>query len=518
MIFMNLKSTKIKHGLLLCSAIMFLILPSRGQGLPIKISGKIDTAITRFFNCNTLKIKIHDPVKKLLGEEKMIEVPVGKEGQFKVEIYSSSSLTYLSFWTLNKGVNKYSEGSMYPIQFLTRASSYLEEQYIFEQGDDIEMFIGRNGYFGFFGKGSDKLKCQNNIYNMPNLASIFGGRISDMRNAKDYSKIMDLEDAAFQLEIDMKRKLMETYQGQLDKRIYDVLFLDVVAASEYIRLISSLTFNSSDKDETEEVKKRYRSFLGTTGLVQKDSSYLESVYYLELLFLKEWTAFQLYGNERRSENVFNEFYNVLKDKYSGKLRDRLLLVSIRNLDRRFNNEIKLNIENLIQSVQDTASKNVLKNWAKRQLQAFPFELQATNGLIHKLDDYKGKVIVIDFWFTGCFACVYLNTAMHPIMERYQDNRNIVFLSVNEDYNKQTWLKSIALGKYTSPKSINLYTNGLGTEHPILKYYGFIGAPSQLIIDKKGNLVSSSPPRPDAGEEQSKAFVKMIDDALASLEK
>lgn len=58
-----------------------------------------------------------------------------------------------------------------------------------------------------------------------------------------------------------------------------------------------------------------------------------------------------------------------------------------------------------------------------------------------------------------------------------------------------WEEGLKKGIYSSANDINLSTNGLGYKHPIIEFYHYEGFPQLLLIDKKGNIISSNPLRP-----------------------
>jgi peroxiredoxin len=144
------------------------------------------------------------------------------------------------------------------------------------------------------------------------------------------------------------------------------------------------------------------------------------------------------------------------------------------------------------------------------VKAFPFEFKDTLGRIVKLDDFKGKAIFMDFWFTGCKGCVEVARALHSsVLPAFANDTNVVFMAVSIDVNFLQWRNSVRKGLYSSERELNVFTLGMGGDHPIYKYYGFSGAPHTLLIDSLGYVVSASPPFPGA------ELVKMIRSAIAS---
>ena len=65
-----------------------------------------------------------------------------------------------------------------------------------------------------------------------------------------------------------------------------------------------------------------------------------------------------------------------------------------------------------------------------------------DGKPFKLSDFKGKVVVIDFWTTTCGACRDMNTYERPLVRRMQ-GKPFALLGVNcdEDQDKvRGWIK------------------------------------------------------------------------------
>lgn len=135
--------------------------------------------------------------------------------------------------------------------------------------------------------------------------------------------------------------------------------------------------------------------------------------------------------------------------------------------------------------------------------AFPFELKDTLGRVVRLDDFKGKILIMDFWFTGCKGCVQLAEGLHEgVMPAFEGDTSFVFISVSIDVNFLQWKKSIRTGLYTSDKQLNLFTMGMGSAHPLFRHYRFSGCPQILIITDKGKVLSSNQPFPVIGNRQS----------------
>ena len=71
----------------------------------------------------------------------------------------------------------------------------------------------------------------------------------------------------------------------------------------------------------------------------------------------------------------------------------------------------------------------LKPWSGRQPAAF--ELKDLSGRSHRLADYRGKVVLVNFWATWCEPCRDEMPAIERLKEKFAD-RPFVVLAVNVD--------------------------------------------------------------------------------------
>lgn len=177
------------------------------------------------------------------------------------------------------------------------------------------------------------------------------------------------------------------------------------------------------------------------------------------------------------------------DRYKGEVKDKLLLAALQIDSGQpiLNNATGKRLFNTIRHPACLAELNKLA----AKLPGYPaynFSLTDTSGRTIRLQDLKGKVVFMDFWFTGCGACShYYETILKEAEAILLPARDIVFVSICVDKSRARWLKSIQADAYTSIHALNLYTNGAGTDNSLLQYYGVYSFPEFLIVDKAGQL-------------------------------
>ncbi|MBC6365760.1 TlpA disulfide reductase family protein [Algoriphagus sp. AK58] len=105
------------------------------------------------------------------------------------------------------------------------------------------------------------------------------------------------------------------------------------------------------------------------------------------------------------------------------------------------------------------------------------------------ESWKGKVVLVDFWLSGCGACLsFAHDRFFPLLSEFGDHPDLLFVTVSGDVKQETWLNSLKSGNYTHPESINLFSGG--PEHPLLKLYQIRAFPAQILIDTEGKILQT----------------------------
>ncbi len=108
-----------------------------------------------------------------------------------------------------------------------------------------------------------------------------------------------------------------------------------------------------------------------------------------------------------------------------------------------------------------------------------FTLQNFDGQTLTLSQFRGQVVVINFWASWCIPCRQEARALEATWRRYRA-RGVVFIGVNwVDTNKEalTFLDQYDI----------TYYNGVDLGTKIAQAYRIQGIPETFFVDKSGNL-------------------------------
>lgn len=109
--------------------------------------------------------------------------------------------------------------------------------------------------------------------------------------------------------------------------------------------------------------------------------------------------------------------------------------------------------------------------------AYEFDTEDLEGNPHKLSDFRGKVVILDFWYRGCGWCIRAMPQVKEVAEHYQ-GRPVVVLGMNTDQNQADAELVVEKMRLTYA---NLKADGLPEK------YGVRGFPTLIIIDQEGKV-------------------------------
>lgn len=124
-----------------------------------------------------------------------------------------------------------------------------------------------------------------------------------------------------------------------------------------------------------------------------------------------------------------------------------------------------------------------------------FTLPDSTGTSHKLTDFRGKYVLVDFWASWCIPCRKEHPTLIQVYKDYK-NRNFEILSISLDGNKagqsvdqarHSWTKAIQEDKLSWTQLSDL--KGMGSE--VAEQYQISAIPMNFLIDPSGKIIAKN---------------------------
>ena len=131
---------------------------------------------------------------------------------------------------------------------------------------------------------------------------------------------------------------------------------------------------------------------------------------------------------------------------------------------------------------------------EEKMAAPDFEAIDQYGVKHKLSDYKGKVVFLNFWATWCTPCKEEMPELEKVYKHYGENKgDVIILSVaapnlGKEKDEAYIKKFLKDNSYTFPVVFDTEE----TEYEISLMYYINAYPTTFIIDKEGNIKGYQP--------------------------
>lgn len=378
-----------------------------------------------------------------------------------------------------------------------------------ESGDDVTLKLtmknGESIEMEFLGQGHEK-------YSFLHQFKIYQANGSSLwQKLKQYQKPTELVSDISKIRVE-SLDLLDKFKNNMTDSVYFILKADVLGYFNNLQLLMTATgyVNSEGKRKKEyeailEYQLESNPFIFSDDILSLSKDYIEYLYTrakIKLIYRYK-PAFTLNDLYLKVPYSFMRMYQELRDHNDGKVRDQLLsylLVNSSEMVRYFGGVDPSEFQNCLDDALFTINTPSLIRLITHELnsstvnvKAFNFELPDDDGNIIRLSDFKGKVVLMDFWANGCSGCLSFKRKFEEfVYPTLKDNLDFVFVSINVDKRKETWLK--ALPVYSRKEFVNLSLYEQGSNHQVYKHYNIKGLPTLLLVNHQGILVSSTLPR------------------------
>jgi peroxiredoxin len=109
--------------------------------------------------------------------------------------------------------------------------------------------------------------------------------------------------------------------------------------------------------------------------------------------------------------------------------------------------------------------------------AADWDTKDLDGKPHALKDYRGKVVILDFWYRGCGWCIRAMPQVNQLANDFK-NEPVAILGMNTDQDEKDAQFVVEKMKLTYPV---LKATGVPEKYEVA------GFPTLVIIDQQGNV-------------------------------
>lgn len=112
-----------------------------------------------------------------------------------------------------------------------------------------------------------------------------------------------------------------------------------------------------------------------------------------------------------------------------------------------------------------------------------FTLPDVDEYNRSLSDYKGKLVLVEFWASSCSYCKEENPVLIMLHHAYQ-HEGFEILGVSLDTQKDKWMEGIISENLTFDHVSDLK----GFDSPVAKLYEVGSIPQMFLVDENGIII------------------------------
>jgi len=136
-----------------------------------------------------------------------------------------------------------------------------------------------------------------------------------------------------------------------------------------------------------------------------------------------------------------------------------------------------------------------------------FEIKTLDGKDLKLANFRGKVVLLDFWATWCGPCIAEVSKLKELYDAFGKDEQFVMIGLSLDRELET------VKEYVAKNELKWLQSFLGQvfESGVVKDYGVMGIPAKFLIDADGKIIAKNLGTEQLKSAISKALKKVSDE-------
>ena len=260
-------------------------------------------------------------------------------------------------------------------------------------------------------------------------------------------------------------------------------------------VIEELMKNPVSVNEYDEDLEGVRNmFLNTYSLIlYKLAQYDSAFYYQDVIYKKGKKLLNTEGLERYTayaEKVkgINYTKSLIEDQLLSGINSPAMVKQLKSIYKQLNlpeDEFNKLQKNWVILTKQKTAKIIKAKYGR--VEAPGFTMKNIFGDNVSLSSFKNKIVVLDFWATWCGPCKASFPVMQEIVNKYKDDKEVVFLFIDVHENMEFLKIKNTVAKFL--KDNNYSFNVLfDVRDKVINAYKVEGIPTKFVIDKQGNIV------------------------------
>jgi thiol-disulfide isomerase/thioredoxin len=147
-----------------------------------------------------------------------------------------------------------------------------------------------------------------------------------------------------------------------------------------------------------------------------------------------------------------------------------------------NNAYGKQIKNYIDNLPSTSNANLMTNSPMAGKKPFLFALPDSIGNNLDFASLNGKIILLDFWASGCGPCRQEHKNYLEVYKKYRA-KGFEILSVSQDQSKKQWVKAMV-------KDNMIWKSVWDSDRKVTKMYSVTNIPANYLINVDGTIIET----------------------------